>query len=98
MPLESAFQARVIKDLLEEYPRALVLKLDTDYTQGVPDRLILLDDRWATLEFKRSSRATLQPNQEYYVDLMRRMSYSSFIHPGNEREVLRELECALRPL
>lgn len=95
--LESAFQSRVIRDFLDVHPEALVLKLDTGYTQGVPDRLFLLDDRWATLEFKRSVRASRQPNQEYYVELMNRMSFSSFIHPENAVEVLGELERALRP-
>ena len=98
MPLESRFQSRVLRDLREEYPRSLILKIDTSYHPGTPDRLILNEDRWATLEFKRSANAAKQPNQEYFVELMNRMSYSSFIFPENEREVLRELERALRPL
>lgn len=94
MPRESAFQARVCRDLEREYSGILILPM---FVQGLPDRLLLFNDRWAFLEFKRSLGAPVQPNQEYYVALLCRMSFAAFICPENELEVLGELERALRP-
>ena len=96
MPLESDFQALFQNDIFAEFPDALILKLDNKYTQGVPDRLVLVGRRWATLEFKRDRLARIQPNQPFYVDLMNRMSYSSFVYPENAEEKFRELKRALR--
>ena len=95
--LESDFQSLFQDEVLTLFPEALILKLDNRYLQGVPDRLILNWDRWATLEFKRDALAKVQPNQPHYVELMNRMSYSSFVYPENAEAKLRELERALRP-
>lgn len=94
--LESDYATRLCNDLLEEYPGAVILKNDASYIQGIPDRLILFNDRWGMLETKRERRASRRPNQEYYVDLLNRMSFAAFIDPENEEEVLHELAIALR--
>lgn len=86
---EGAFQDRVRKDILEMFPGSIVTKLDG--AQGIPDLLILYKDRWATLECKKDSKAHHQPNQDYYVEKMNRMSFSRFIFPENKKEVLNEL-------
>ena len=88
--LESGFQDRLIADLKEMFPGCMVFKMDQ--IQGIPDLLILYGKRWASLENKKSSTAKRQPNQEYYVDLMNRMSFSRFICPENKEEVLSELQ------
>lgn len=92
--LESKFQANLIKKLKAEYPDCMVLKNDSSYMQGIPDLLILNNDHWAVLEVKKSSTARHQPNQDYYVDKMNKMSFARFISPENEEEVLSELRQA----
>ena len=86
--LESKFQARLIKKIKNRFDGAIVLKNDSSYIQGIPDLLILCNDRWAALECKKSKTAIRQPNQEYYVSKMNDMSFASFIYPENEEEVL----------
>ena len=90
--LESKFQKELIDDIKTMFPGAIVLKNDPNYIQGIPDLLILYNDKWASLECKKSASANKQPNQEYYVDQMNRMSFSRFICPENKEEVLYELQ------
>lgn len=89
--LENKFQAKLIKKLKKLYPDCIVMKNDPTYIQGIPDLLILHKDKWASLECKKSANARHQPNQDYYVDKMNGMSFSSFICPENEEEVLNQL-------
>ena len=94
--LERDFQSQLIKDLKFIFPGCMVMKLDSGYIQGIPDLLVLWNDKWATLECKRSARASHRPNQSYYVDKMNEMSFSRFIFPENKEEVLHELQQAFR--
>ena len=98
--LESRFQSGLIKELKERFPGCIVLKNDADYIQGIPDLLVLHNNKWAALECKRDSKAVEkskvnQPSQHYYVERMNDMSYASYICPENKKEVLNELEHAL---
>jgi hypothetical protein len=88
--LESGFQDRLRDTLKELFPGCMLFKMEQ--IQGIPDLLVLYKDKWAMLECKRGSKAHKQPNQEYYVDLLNKMSFSRFIHPDNKEEVLRELQ------
>lgn len=90
--LEKNFQRGVIKDIKKRLKGSIVCKLDANYTQGIPDLLILYNDRWAALECKRSATSSRRPNQEYYVKLMDKMSFSRFIYPENKESVLDELQ------
>ena len=92
--LESNFQAKLIRELKELFPGCIVMKNDASYIQGIPDLMILYQNKWASLECKKSMRAKKQPNQEYYVGLMNEMSFSRFICPENKEDVLDELEQA----
>ena len=99
--LESNFQSSLIKTLKKRFEGCIVMKNDADYIQGIPDLLILYNDKWAALECKRSSKAIEkskkdQPSQYYYVERMNGMSYASYICPENKKEVLDDLERALR--
>ena len=88
--LESGFQDRLIADLKNIFKGCMVFKMDQ--IQGIPDLLILYRDKWFSLECKKSSTAKRQPNQEYYVDIMNKMSFSRFICPENKDSVLDELK------
>lgn len=90
--LENKFQANLIKKLKTEFPGCIVMKNDPTYIQGIPDLLVLYKNKWAALECKKSANARHQPNQDYYVGQMNEMSFSRFIYPENEQEVLDELK------
>ena len=89
---ENEYQSKLIKKIKERFPDAIVLKNDPNYKQGIPDLTILNGNKWAALETKRSEDAPHRPNQDYYVDKMNKMSFSSFIFPENEQEVLDAME------
>lgn len=89
--LENKFQAKLIREIKDMFPGCIVMKNDSSYIQGIPDLLILYENRWASLEVKKSSRASHRPNQNYYVEKMDDMSFSRFIYPENKEEVLKEL-------
>lgn len=90
--LENKFQANLIKELKQMFKGCIVLKSDSSYIQGIPDLLILYKNMWASLEVKKNKNAKRQPNQEYYVDLMNKMSFARFICPENKEEILHELQ------
>lgn len=90
--LESKFQASLIKELKERFPGCIVIKNDPNYIQGLPDLLILYNNKWRALECKRSGSASKRPNQEFYVNTMNEMSFSRFIYPENKEEVLNDLQ------
>lgn len=90
--LENKFQSNLIKEIKDRFPGCIVMKNDSSYIQGIPDLLVLYKDKWASLEVKKSANAKHQPNQDYYVNKMKDMSYSSFISPENKNTVLNELK------
>lgn len=96
MSRENSFQKSLIKELKLIFPGCVVLKNDSSYCQGIPDLLILYNDKWAMLECKRNSKASHRPNQDYYISKLDEMSYASFISPDNKEEVLNELQQALQ--
>lgn len=95
MRSEAAYQARLIKKLQIIFPGCFIIKNDPAETQGLPDLLILFEDRWGMLEAKLSDTSPIQPNQTYYIQTFNEMSFASFISPETENEVLDELRRAL---
>lgn len=93
--LERDFQPTVIKAIERRMPEAIVTKIDP-YIQGIPDLLILFNDRWAMLECKKDRFAKHRPNQDYYIDILDRMSFAAFIYPENMEEILDAMEQSLR--
>lgn len=92
--LESGFQDKLKKELEKLFPGCMIFKMDQQ--QGIPDLLVLYKNMWASLECKKHASAKKQPNQEYYVGLMNKMSFSRFICPENKEEVLHELQQAFK--
>ena len=52
------------------------------------DLTVLYSKRWATLECKDSKQAPVRPNQAHYVEKHNTMSYSAFVYPENEEEII----------
>jgi hypothetical protein len=94
--LESDFQLSVTKELTRLLPGCMIIKGNSSRQPGIPDWLILYNDRWAALEVKKSSSERPRPNQPYYVDKMNSMSYAAFIYPENREEIIDEIITALR--
>lgn len=96
MKRENEFQAKLIKEIKQRFPGAMIIKNDPNYIQGFPDLTVLYGRHWAVLECKRSLNSERRPNQEYYVNYLDNMSYSRFISPENKEEILDELQQAFR--
>lgn len=92
--LERDFQAKLIRDIRERFPGCIVIKNDPNYTQGIPDLIVLYKDKYAVLEVKRSKNSPHRPNQDYYVDKFGQWTFSSFVSPETKKEVLDGLQTA----
>ena len=95
MKQENKFKQDLKAEILARLPGSIVLHLDPQDIQGVPDMLVLYNDRWAALEGKKSAKASHRPNQDYYVQQMNDMSFAAFIFPENKEEVLHDMERSL---
>lgn len=94
MRSEAVYQKYLIDKLEQIFVGCHIMKNDAGARQGIPDLLILYGPRWAMLEVKLSERSPIQPNQEYYVGFFSEMSFSSFIYPEIEEQVLYDLQSA----
>jgi hypothetical protein len=94
---ENQYQAKLVKRLETMFPGCLIMKNDSGLRQGILDLTILYNDKWASLEVKRSAIAPVQPNQDYYVRRLDEMSFAAYIYPENEEEVLIALQQAFEP-
>lgn len=88
---ENVFQASLIRTIKNLLPGCIILKNDPNYLQGVPDLIVLYGVTWACLECKKNATAAHQPNQDYYIDKMSKMSYAAFIYPENTQQVLQDM-------
>lgn len=91
---ENKYQANVIKKLEELFPGCVILKNDPEKRQGMLDLTLLWEKHWAVLEVKTSAKASVQPNQEHYIQRLGAMSFAAYIYPENEEEVLSALQQA----
>jgi len=90
--LENRFKSNLVKEIENMFPGCMIFHMDANETQGIPDLLILHEHTWAALEGKKNKHASFRPNQEYYVELMDKMSFAMTIYPENKEEVLNELQ------
>ena len=90
--LENRFKTNLINEIKKLFPGCMVVHLDPNEIQGIPDLLILYRDTWAALEGKKSQNASHRPNQDYYVDHMNQMSYAAIVYPENKNDILLELQ------
>lgn len=97
--LESDFFREQVKPELERrFPGCVIIKQDPNTSfQGVPDHIVLYEDKWATLEGKRTKKSVRRPNQEHYIDKFDEMSFGAFIDPDNMDEVMDALQSTFRP-
>lgn len=86
--LENRFKTNLKREIEKMLPGCMIMHLDPNEIQGIPDLIILYKDRWAVLEGKKSAKASHRPNQNYYVEKMDSMAFASFIYPENKDEVL----------
>jgi len=91
---ERDYQPGLIERISMRFPGCYVLKNDEQYLPGIPDLTILYGSNWAVLEVKRSANEKYQPNQEWYLEELGRMSFTATIFPENEEEVLDALQAA----
>ena len=89
---ESRFKESVMEEIEIRFPNAIVLNIDPTFIRGFPDKLILFEDLWACLEFKKEKNASKRTHQEYYVNLLDDWSFASFIYPENRERVMDDLE------
>ena len=89
--LENRFKTKLVKELETLFPGCIIIHMDPNEIQGIPDLLVLYENKWAALEGKKTPTAAVQPNQAYYVELMNNMSFAAFIYPENKDIVLDEL-------
>ena len=94
--LENKFKTKLVNEIKERFPGSIVVHLDPTECQGIPDLLVLYENKWAALEGKKDAKSSHRPNQDYYVEKMNGMSYASFIYPDNKEEVLNELQQTFR--
>ena len=90
--LERDYQKKLVKKLNDIFPGCIVVKNDAQLKQGIPDLLVLFNDKWVALEVKKSESASHRPNQDYNVERMNNMSYAAFIYPENEEKIFSELK------
>ena len=93
---ESEFQSKLIGEIKQRYPGAVVLKNDAGYKKGFPDLTILYKKHWAVLETKKEKKSSHRPGQDNYVAKLNEMSFSRFINPENKEEVLNEMDTAFK--
>lgn len=95
--LERNYQQKIKNKIKSIFgAKCVILKTDEQYIQGFPDLIILGKNKWAALEIKKSANAHKQPNQEFWIDELNKMSFARFIYPENEEEVLNDLQRAFR--
>jgi hypothetical protein len=91
---EGKFKDLLHKEIEALFPGCIILIGNSACIQGIPDWVIFYENKYAFLEVKPSAVADKRPNQDWWVDKIDSMSFSSFIYPENKEEVLHDLQLA----
>ena len=86
--LENKFKTGLVRELKERFPGCMVVHLDPNEIQGIPDLLVLYGTTWGALEFKKSDSETHSPHQDYSGQQMDAMIFAAFRYPENKEVVL----------
>lgn len=91
--LESKFQNQILKPAIKEMlPGCVIMKNDENTVQGIPDLLVLYENKYAMIECKRSATASFRPNQKFYLDKFANWGTLSLVaYPENLDEVLDQI-------
>ena len=91
---EGRFSADLDREIRDIFKDAFILKLDEQMLQGIPDKLVLVGEKWAILEVKASkpSDSDFRPNQQFYIAELDEMGFSAVVYPENMAEILNKLE------
>jgi len=96
---EAEYQAGLKKRIIARFGehQTRVVKNDPNLPgqQGIPDLTVYIGPKWFLLEVKASAKSKKRPNQDYWIDYWSNITFCSFIHPGNEEEVLNAMERSL---
>lgn len=90
--LEKDFQPKLIRAIKDRFPGCTVMKTDPRQIQGIPDLLVLHNDKWALLETKAWHSSKKRPNQDIRVNHYNELSFSAFVNPTNMEDVLNDME------
>lgn len=90
--LENKFKQKLVGEIKKLLPGSIVVHLDPNEIQGIPDLLVLYGFKWAALEGKKSAKESHRPNQDYYVEKMNENGFARFIFPENKDAVLEEMK------
>lgn len=95
MGAETKYKNEVlIPNLKRVLPGCFIQENDPKVRQGMPDLLILWGPHWAMLEVKASRDSPVRPNQPYWVEFFSTMSFSAFVYPENEEDVINAIQQA----
>lgn len=96
--LESQTQAAFVDRLRKAFDRVLILKNDSGYLQGIMDLTVILPGAIFFIEVKPYEGAPYEPNQEYYLNLVREFGFASCtLTPENAEEVFRAIQATQGP-
>ena len=88
---ETVFSREFRQAISKVYPETIWIRTSPNQIQGIPDWIMLYQNRYFVFEFKKYEGAPSRPNQPYYVALLNDWSYARFVYPENREEVLDEV-------
>lgn len=96
---ENQYQAELIIRILNRFgmdrTRVQINDPNLPGCQGIPDLTVFIGNLWFLLEVKASEKSKMRPNQVWWIEHWGRQTFTAFIYPENEEEVLSAMERSL---